>query len=465
MIDINSDGLTDRIIDGAYISPKPYSAFYVQLNNGESFDKIIEWSPILNENGDINNGSYATGAIEHYDDGTFKRTALFDIDADGLPDRILYKYNDNKHQVQLNNGFGFDSSFTNWENLQGVSTAFNCIAATPSGSNAARTEAMDINGDGLIDKVMSSNTSSAPFYFRIQLNDGNDFLDIENWDIDWGSDARDAQPLWNFIWNTEGNGVTYLMMDMNGDGLPDRVHRSISSYDHLDVQLNNGAGFDAPISWGPLLAENGVDLNTSAEHGSIEYNNDGRFKRLTLSDINGDGLPDRVFYVYNDDKYKIQLNNGAGFENYYISWEGLEGNNERDDCITATVGGGGVCTDLLDINGDGLIDKIMSKNTSPHDSMRVKLNDNQTLPNLLTQVSNGIGGTVTINYKFYNGHDNSEYNPEQLLPFPVWVVDTITQDPGFGRPTATTAYEYDLGYFDFTEREFRGFGKVKTMVN
>ena len=55
MIDINSDGLTDRIIDGAYISPKPYSAFYVQLNNGESFDKIIEWSPILNENGDICN--------------------------------------------------------------------------------------------------------------------------------------------------------------------------------------------------------------------------------------------------------------------------------------------------------------------------------------------------------------------------------------------------------------------------
>ena len=81
----------------------------------------------------------------------------------------------------------------------------------------------------------------------------------------------------------------------------------------------------------------------------------------------------------------------------------------------------------------------------------------------ITQIQNGIGGSVSINYKPYKGADNSTYDPNRLLPFSTWVVDSITQNSGFGQQT-TTSYEYDKAFFDFNKREFRGFGYVKTIV-
>src|SRR6185503_8162345 len=79
-----------------------------------------------------------------------------------------------------------------------------------------------------------------------------------------------------------------LLADINGDGLLDRVMRGPSPFTTFLVQFNNGHGFLPPYSWA-------IDLqgSSSYEWGSpIEA--EDHVTRVTLADINGDGLLDRV---------------------------------------------------------------------------------------------------------------------------------------------------------------------------
>ncbi|VVM19212.1 Rhs family protein [uncultured Gammaproteobacteria bacterium] len=79
-----------------------------------------------------------------------------------------------------------------------------------------------------------------------------------------------------------------------------------------------------------------------------------------LIDINGDGLPDRVF-DHNpeaDDQpgFFVYLNTGNGFDNGKQWQSNLGGDNNWKNSPTHITDGGNSLSMLIDINGDGLPD-------------------------------------------------------------------------------------------------------------
>ena len=115
-----------------------------------------------------------------------------------------------------------------------------------------------------------------------------------------------------------------------------------------------------------------------------------------------------------------------------------------------------------DWNGDGKTDILhLAPNDDRHisDDSWVVLSDGVGT-DLLATISNGLGGKTTITYE-----PSSSY-PGNQMPFVVHTVSSITVDDGTKdeneQPhTTITNYTYEDGYYDFTDREFRGFGYVK----
>ena len=154
-----------------------------------------------------------------------------------------------KFHVQLNNGAGFDP-MQDWGPVdsQNVSSYWRSISRHDNGQSVSM---LDMNGDGLLDRVMRHNSS--PYTkFKVQLNTGSGFGPMIDWlGIDsLGSDTSQSK---GSIWE-HSSGARYIeTVDINGDGLPDRVRRGLDSpYDKFHVQLNNGAGFDPMEDWGPV---------------------------------------------------------------------------------------------------------------------------------------------------------------------------------------------------------------------
>ncbi|MGH9837386.1 MAG: toxin TcdB middle/N-terminal domain-containing protein, partial [Blastocatellia bacterium] len=104
-----------------------------------------------------------------------------------------------------------------------------------------------------------------------------------------------------------------------------------------------------------------------------------------------------------------------------------------------------------DFSGDGKTDVAHSR--SRWGAWRVTY-DTASPPDLLSGISNGLGGTTTITYK------PSTTFPNTLLPLAVQVVSSTATDDGNGN-TMKTNYSYAGGYYHLGERDYRGFNYVK----
>jgi len=213
------------------------------------------------------------------------------------------------------------------------------------------------------------------------------------------------------------------------------------------AQFNNGRGFENLEEWGPL-----ANL-----YGSWSYIGYGDPTSVTTVDINGDGLPDRVMRNHDNQfaNWQAQINNGHGFEPI-AEWGPIIHNNVSDRAHIRA-GNQTVYVDFFDINGDGLPDRVMRGNNN-YDHWDVQFN-NGPIPDLLSGISNGIGGTAAVTYDTYVGHDNTQAADKGKLSFPVNVVVGIQTNDGRGN-VYSTQYAYDKAEFNYQEREFRGFGKV-----
>ncbi len=86
-------------------------------------------------------------------------------------------------------------------------------------------------------------------------------------------------------------------------------------------------------------------------------------------------------------------------------------------------------------------------------------------PYLLTHLSNNMGGQTEIQYasstKFYLEDKKAGNFWVTRLPFPVQVIEKVIQRDLISNTRLTHTYRYRHGYYDGTEREFRGFGYVE----
>ncbi|MFV0507006.1 MAG: RHS repeat domain-containing protein, partial [Bacteroidales bacterium] len=266
---------------------------------------------------------------------------------------------------------------------------------------------LDVNGDGLPDKINSDKT--------VSLNLGYTFADAVNWDLDRleGGEAKTVNAGMGFDFGASsisaGFGLTtttsnseYSLMDINADGLIDKVWKN---GDNISVSLNTGDGFDTPIVW-KGISEIGTSAST-AESVNAAYT--------------------QSFFVW---LVKISLNAGNSL------------GQTMDRSLTA----------IRDVDGDGYPDFI---STDKDEEMTVK---RSTIgrTNKLKEVHNPLGGSFAVDYK----RSPATYSH----PGGKWVMASLEINDGINDDgvNSITEFDYADGVRDRYEREFLGFGKVVT---
>ena len=289
---------------------------------------------------------------------------------------------------------------------------------------------MDVNGDGLPDIV---NTSIK----AIRLNTGYDFLNAESWNVDfiregesrnqstdiglfggWENPDLQSVPANSYslaqvsISGGTGKGTSYnvtakQMMDVNGDGLPDKVE-AISNEIRVRYNLGNG-------QWSSVDTISGVSI--SASRSSSEDVNFGVTAGFTVCAI-------------------AKVNVGVQTSPYNRS----------------------LATDvaqLVDIDGDGYPDYITSGNES---SVTIRFNT-AGKTNLLRRVTNFTGSTIEMDYELSIPSYEKPQRSWNLAEVRVNNNDTLC--PVGGNRTLTR-FNYSEPNYNRYERMDYGYGKVTT---
>lgn len=478
--DMDADALPDRVLN-----PAPAGgAFLVQRNTGSRFAPSVPWTGV--EGPVVLQGSRSYILQDDWLLATY--VDLMDMNGDGRPDRVLQDPVNPSAQwrVQLNTGTGFAPSVV-WPGVatvgkpwwSPVDPAFGgdgtpltrMIRASwlSGGTNAVLLDLLDMNGDGLPDRVIQDPTTQRPTRYHVQLNTGSGFAPPLSW-------LGITHPGGDDFVKTGIRSVTAQMItdmvDMNGDRLLDRVMQDLTvPFDRFHVQLNNGNGFEPVVDWVPVVAEDSrcnnfwriMRANSSVSAGGES----GTGTLVELVDLNGDRLPDRVLMgtVFSDlcrpigtSWYAVQQNTGQGF--LPISTLGNVRNPFGQDTwnsphLVQGFNEAKTVADLFDVDGNGLPDRIL-RGASPYNTFWVQ--KAQALPSLLREVNNGIGGVTTISYRSSASFQNTGSDGIPDLPFPVFVVEQASVSSGL--QSSTTRYAYADGAYDPLEREFRGFGHV-----
>nr|WP_162945018.1 SpvB/TcaC N-terminal domain-containing protein [Flavisolibacter nicotianae] len=281
--------------------------------------------------------------------------------------------------------------------------------------------------------------------------------------------------------NVNTDNMAFAFMDINGDGLPDRV------YTDGQVELNLGYSFLPKEQWGYTGLSDGtaisyggglsINIEDYSIAAGVSLSRTENETKRTLQDLNGDGLLD---YIAGVSPLMVRINTGTGF-GPPIPWTGADGVNkgvatgEAIDvaftigisilpilpvvklCINPSIniGQGADRTKIqfADIDGDGFPDFLQSD----VDSKLTVSRSTMKRTNKLKKVSRPLGGSFTLDYKRVgNTYD---------LPNTVWTlssVDVFDGVPGDGTDRTNSTFEYQNGRYDRNEREFYGFGHVIT---
>ncbi|MFH0985803.1 MAG: toxin TcdB middle/N-terminal domain-containing protein, partial [Candidatus Omnitrophota bacterium] len=446
-VDINGDGLIDRVQ-----KKSDNDKWIYYKNKGTSFaagQDITNISiPDTTAEKRWINASYGSSGA------SATEATLVDLNGDGLIDRVV-SVDNGPWYWQKNIGVAFNNAVViNTINAADGSVSQTHIDCTTAGPNYLTTSGLiDINGDGLPDRVMKG---SANDRWKVQLNslDSNgvpgfngtltDFMGIEV-----PSGQSDSWRNIRYYVGSSTRVEEVELIDMNGDGLPDRVMANPSDTTKWKVQFNKGASFDSMVDWGT------IENTSTTDYYKIRYLGTDGTTQVDLADMNGDGLPDRLVYKDSDEWY-VQYNNGSGFNaTQTIPFQnptGLTVNTYMRRSDTD----GSVGADLLDVTGDGVPDRVTASSAAT--SWAVEKGKGP-YPDILKEIKNGRGGKTTIAYTSSLLFDNTDTNGKQRLPFPVQAVTQVTQDDSMGN-TYVTNYSYSGGMFNATDREFRGFREV-----
>ncbi len=271
---------------------------------------------------------------------------------------------------------------------------------------------MDVNGDGLPDKVFRDG--------NVSLNLGYTFMADENWKH-------------NFIRNGQSS----------------------------NVGVNMGGNFS---------------LSQASIGGGIGLNMAGNETTHQLMDLNGDGLPDKLVKNANTLAVSYNLGNGnwAPAENLPVGIRQISSGKSFSESINASVTAGftffgilkftiGVQTapynksfskeieQFVDMNNDGYVDYVYSDNET---GMTVRYNQ-AGKTNLLKRVTNFTGSYIELDYTM----PLSSYEQPQRS----WNLASVgTRDPFTPAEGAATlkTFEYEKPHYDRFERIAYGYGKV-----
>ncbi|MFE9747156.1 SpvB/TcaC N-terminal domain-containing protein [Saccharothrix saharensis] len=276
------------------------------------------------------------------------------------------------------------------------------------GESETKHDLVDINGDALPDRVFANGDAA--------LNLGYAFAAREPWPGGPVNTGKTENAGVNLGFSTDyygfAGGVSAStgtgsadasLMDMNGDGLVDRVFAG----NPVTVAINTGSGFLPPTPFRGSL--DGLNSDVNANFGGGAYFTFG------------------FCFVFGC----IVFNPGAD----------------------ASTGVGRTELALRDVNGDGYTDHVRSTG----DDELVVAENRTGRTNLLRTVTRPMGGRIDLDY----ARDGNTYDQPESR----WVLTrSALHDghPGDGVDTRLTTFRYDNGRYDRFEREFYGYGTVVT---
>jgi len=234
----------------------------------------------------------------------------------------------------------------------------------------------------------------------------------------------------------DGTQSVYLA-DISGDGLTDLV------------RIRNGE-----VCYWPNLGYGRFGAKVTTENAPW-FDAPELFdqRRIRLADIDGSGTTDIIYLGHNGvHLYFNQSGNGWSEEHTLGQFPHI------DNLSSVTA---------IDLLGNGTACLVWSSSL-PGDTrwpMRyVELMGGQK-PHLLVKVANNLGAETHVRYApstRFSLADKLARKPWiTRLPFPVHVVERVETHDRISRNRFVTRYAYHHGYFDGTEREFRGFGMVE----
>ncbi|HET6349831.1 MAG TPA: toxin TcdB middle/N-terminal domain-containing protein, partial [Candidatus Krumholzibacteria bacterium] len=308
--------------------------------------------------------------------------------------------------------------------------------------------------------------------------------------------APSQSPDFSFSGGHTSSEAMDVLMDMNGDGLPDQVNQSGGA---ISVRLNLGYGFSGAIPWGGGQINTSRSTNSSGGLGFSDgvrgFSGGASVSQGTsitgdmLLDLNGDGLPDRVHR--DNSGIFVGFNTGEGFSSENFNWsprnqlgttrtlsETVSGGFSFqivigpllpcpvcfiiiNPSINAGLGNTGSRPELAirDVDGDGYPDLVQS---SSDNQLSVVLNATGRT-NMLKHVSRPMGGTIDLEYE--------RTGNTFVIPQSHWALNRVTVFDGVAGDTPSSAINegadyqvtkiaYDGGRYDRDERTFLGFAKV-----
>jgi len=334
-----------------------------------------------------------------------------------LTNVVVYGYNGSTATPYLTNSFAYQGnpngvSFAPtmlWTNMVlnvpggGTDPEVTQVNQDNGGNNYTVADLVDMDGDGLPDRVMYD-ASVTPNQYQVQKNlglqnNGSGLFGTQYafgpTSTGGGSTASDSNPLPDGTLSG-GSGYAELntpdgrIRDLNGDGLPDRVmdywkpfdtsiNPNNTPYTNFTVMLNNGNGFSNVTQWavtnfiGPVDNDSAYLTYESVEGGgSVTFGGSAVQVGVGLFDINGDGLPDRVmtgFAPYTNAMYRmtnlyVQYNTGTNFSPIRLypyksqNWNGV-GSGQDPQSVSSWAAFETSRSHFMDLNGDGLPDHLM----------------------------------------------------------------------------------------------------------
>src|SRR5262245_15669393 len=233
--------------------------------------------------------------------------------------------------------------------------------------------------------------------------------------------------------------------DMTGDGLQDILLIQSSRVEYWPYR---GYG-----RWGRRVTmRNSPRFEDAAFFPGIGFDP----KRLLIGDVDGDGVADLVYV--SSGHITVWINQGGA------AWSDpivIHGTPPVTDATAVRL------ADMLGTGTDGIL-WTYDFDAFPDSTYKFLDLTGGVKPYVLDQMDNHMGAVTRVSYaastRFYLEDDaRPETRWRTPLPFPVQVVARVEVIDQISRGKLTTEYRYHHGYWDGTEREFRGFGMVEQL--
>lgn len=398
----------------AAIAPPPLGNSSTQVVdlNGDGLPDILQtsssrtylWSN--NGKGELN-GPFALHDIPSLLDLSRQNVAFADLDGNGRVD--LFSVNQPLQMMFANSGKGgFDSEPVVFKEKANIKLA------------DPRNRLMDIDGDGVID-LLETGKDYFLLYKHEKYKGWNEPIAVKR--------ANDMQSFPDL--NLGKKGI--YLESMKGDGLQDLVWLKSGQVCYWPY-LGNGA-------WGEV-----IEMPKSPV-----FPKGYREERIILTDVDGDGCTDIVYFDY--DRMLIWINKSGNIFSDPIE---IPFSPAGDSPIIPT-----------DFFGEGRSAFVWSStqlqyNSSGYRCLRI---GDETKPYLLSRIENGMGGIYEMDYSTsakLRADDLAE-GREWLyqLPFPVHVVTCIRHSDTINNRVVEQNIRYHDGVFDGWQRDFRGFTHVE----